>query len=236
MLFRSRVVVRGTAEEHQRVSRTVGELLQAKLRTLVITLAAVELNDDLANEIAVGGQTVFSQPQDRRKLLAGIKRSHARYLLSGSDGQALCVNAGRLSNYVHSLEPVIAAGAVGFNVEKQQTLTGLSARIVAELMPEENQVGVDFALCYLRELSREQIRIESAVPENLAAAPLNLITALADQHAGTVTVPLNAPTIVAAATVPAGLLDNDADVNSRIELFYILTVRVDDRRPHDGKP
>lgn len=223
------LIISQTPLGHALVSELLRKFLAERSRTVFITVQAVELDAAFRDELFDQGNLIARTDQEKARLRAAIKRTYARMTLSGSQGQSLCGNSGRIQSYMADLEPIVCECHVGWKMETQHIPNGLAVNVRPTVTPTGDAVRLDYLFCYAR--LKDMRRVAARMGEGLAILPpmgatLDLPTCDADQRAGTVVLPLRSPAVIGGGTVPMRLVTGQADDTGVVELDYIVTVRM----------
>jgi hypothetical protein len=224
------LLVSQTPKGHAAVAALLARLNTERNRVLVITVKAVELDPTYRDALLDQGPLSARTDAEKKALAAAVKQVYARTSVSGADGQGLFCNAGALQSYMLDLQPIVAENALSFEPTIATIPNGLAVRLQPHLAAEGNAVNLDFVFCYARLKEMRQSEVQGTTGGDrpgTAKAPFDLPTCDADQRAGTITIPLNCPTVIGGSTVSKRLVTGkDEDAGTKIELDYIVTVRM----------
>jgi len=229
-----RMLVKCTPQAHKQIQELLDKHLAPKTTNLTVQVAAVEFSDEFARKLIMGGLPVARTDKEREQLNGAIVKVHGCTSLSGTDGQQLSTHSGISVGFMGGAEPVVAEQAVSYDPTLDYIFEGLTVRSTATLFPggkaegQETKALLDYRLRYMSPMRFEQFGVESAVPNQKAAATIQTPTVARDEHSGTVTVELDCPTIVTGGLVPAILVYSGDEAGPRgrkIPLYYIMTVQ-----------
>ena len=163
----------------------------------------------------------------REALKRSIRKVHQHVALTGTDGQVLSNERGLMHAYVSQREPVVTTLTAGFNVGIDVLTDGLAVQVQPTVSSDGQTATLDFRLIQTRTVALRKGTNDVLTLLLKQQAPFDLPTIASDAQAGTVTLLLNSPMIIAGGTVPAKLVDRTAaDDAADISVFYIATVRV----------
>jgi hypothetical protein len=140
-----------------------------------------------------------------------------------------------VASYIANSQPVIAEQTVGSSPQIEALTDGLSAQVQAILSSDGRRATFDFRLIHARALAAREVKVQAATANQKAEATVELPTVVSDSQAGTVSVPLGSPMIVAGGTVPKSLLSGNGEDKGMIEVYYIATVRLVELPPAEKK-
>ena len=221
------LIVKTTPAGHRQIGELLAGLAERQTVTLVVTVQAVELDEKFAADLLLGGDLIARTDKQKKALLSGIKRQFARTSLTGANGQMLSTHSGAAQSYLADLTPLVDEATVGFDPVVSVMPTGLSGRFKVTLLPEKAKATLDYAFCYGRGRGTKTSEVTSVSGEVSSKTNIELPVFVADQRAGTVTVPLDCPTVLLGGAVPLDLLTGkDEDAKTSVQLDYVVTVRL----------
>ena len=219
---RGLMLVRTTESMQTKVQALLATQLAPRPDTVAVQVVAVGFKDDFARRLILGGA---AGETDAKAILDAVAEVHDATTLSGKSGQRLSHNALEAVAVVADLEPVVAENSNGWDPAMSWFNSGLSVSAQATLEADGKSAVVDYRLRYGRTLDVSTVTLESAAAAQKAVVPVEKPRVVYDDRAGTVTVPLDEPVIVAGGMVPASLVAEDKDTPGKIPLYYLVTVR-----------
>lgn len=223
------MLISQTPKGHAAVADLLARLIAERTKTLVVTVRAVELDAAYRDSLLDQGPLVARTPEEKKALAAAVKQVYCRSMVSGANGQGLCNNVGEIQSYVNDLEPIVAESAISYDPMIETIPNGLAVRLRPQVAAVGDAVRLDYIFCYARltEMRQSEIQGTSGGAEpGMAKAKFDLPTCDADQRAGTITLPLNCPTVIGGGTVPKRLVTGKDDDTGAAEVDYIVTVRL----------
>jgi hypothetical protein len=217
-----------TAEGHARLSQLLQRLLSERLRTIFVTVRAVELDPAVRDDLLDRGSPIARTPEEQARLRAAVRQVYARLTLSGSNGQLLAGNAGRPAAYVAYAElSMVEPPKTSVEPQGGYIPNGLAVRMRPSLSAAGDLVHLSFVICHaqLRKVRQSGLQ-SSAGGDSAATQKIDLPTCDADQRAGTVVVPLKCPMLIGGSTVPRSLVTGRPEDTGTVDLDYLVTVRM----------
>ncbi|MBN2584916.1 MAG: hypothetical protein JXL80_17765 [Planctomycetes bacterium] len=239
---RGLMFVSATKFAHKQIEQLLSTDLRPKQTTVTTHIMAAELEESFARQLMMGGSRIARTEDDRKELNKAIVKVHGHVTLSGSDGQALSANGGATQSLTRSVEPVVAEQSVAWDPMVGYVFSGFMARARTAMYPQRDLADgagralVDYRVAFSQALDVGEGVAEAAVPQQShGKATYDKPTTAIDEHAGTVTLELDCPTIVAGGLAPTRLLYNENEAATRgrtVPLYYIVTVqKTGDDRP-----
>jgi len=219
---RGLMLVLTTESMQKKVQALLETQLAPRPDTVAIQVVAVEFKDDFAKGLILGGAAAET---GAKAILDAVAKVHGATTLSGKSGQRLSHNALEAVPVVADVEPVVAENCAGWDPTMSWFNSGLSVSAEATLQADGKSAVVDYRLRYGRTLDVSTVTLESVAAAQKGAAVVEKPRVVYDDRAGTVTVPLGEPVIVAGGMVPASLVAEDKDTPGKIPLYYLVTVR-----------
>lgn len=219
-----------TPDGHQQIKAIVESILPGQKKSLAIDIQIVELDKAALGDVPPAGFVAASAEQ-KAALKKAVKTVHQTTSLTGADGQVLSNEKGTAKSYVSDTEPVVTEQTVSSDPSIDILTDGFSVQIQAILSSDAKRATLDFRLLQTRAIATRAAKVQAATSYQTTESTFELPTVVSDSQAGTVSLPLGSPMVVAGGTVPAGLLTGNAEDKGTTEVYYIATVRLVDVPP-----
>jgi len=219
------LLVRQTQDGHEQVARALADLEQGLVPTLACRIRVVQLDKEFLDKHCGDGLFAAETPEQRTLLEGAVRHCYAETMLTGTSGQGLSNISGLAQILVDDSEPVVADNAVAPDIVLGRYLTGFAVFMRPTLLSDCEHVRLGYSLCYGRLLSRSQTTIQSGTTQTVVENPLERPDFVCDQRAGTATLALGVPTIIAAGTMPERVVNPEAPEGATLHVCYVVTVQ-----------
>jgi len=225
MVDRGLMVVYTTPDGHTMIETLLNRVVPAEKRNMVIDIRVVELN---AAALGVEEPAGFIARTDAQKatLKQATTKVHARTSVSGTDGQVLSNEKGAATTYVADQEPVVAEAAVGFAARIERLTAGFAVQVQALLDTPGEKAMLDFRMILQQVLGMRTVKVQNAAGETAIEGLIELPTVIADSQAGTLTLPVGCPVVLAGGGVPKSLFTGEENDTETVDIYYVATVRL----------
>lgn len=223
------MLVKTTADGHEQIEPLLERIVPTTPKSLAIDMRLVELDAGELGEDSLVGFAANTE-QRRHTLREATGRVVTSTTLTGFDGQVLSSEQGIGTTYVRELTPVVAEAAVGSEPTLAVANTGLNMQVHTVLDDAGETATFDFRLALGRLLRMRESTVQNATGESTVSANFHLPEMASDLRAGTLTMPIGVPVVVAGGELPAALVgptdDAQEDPTATVQLYYVATIRV----------
>ena len=224
VIGRGLMIVYTTEDAHKQIELLLKHIVPAKKQNVVIDIRVVELDTAALGD---GPPAGYVARDDRRKaaLSKAVTKTHAATSVTGTDGQVLSSEKGFTTAYVSDVEPVVAADSLSWDPTVSTLSEGLSVQVQAVLSSDANEATLDYRMILARGVGGHEAATQGATSQQVANAAVTLPRLASDMRAGTLTMPLGCPVVIAGGAVPASLLVED-NSKGTVDIYTIATVRL----------